>query len=85
MKEFSYEIKDEIGIHARPAGLLVRTANNFSSDIKLKVGEKTADAKKIFSVMSLGAKKGDTVMASVSGADEEAASKAIEEFFFENL
>ncbi len=85
MKEFSYKIKDEIGIHARPAGLLVRAANDFSSEIKLKVGEKSADAKKIFSVMSLGAKKADTVKVSVSGEDEEAAVKALEKFFAENL
>ena len=53
MKKFSYKIKDEAGIHARPAGLLVKTAGKFRSEIKLLCGDKSADAKRLFAVMGM--------------------------------
>ena len=56
MKKFNFTIKDENGIHARPAGLLVKEANKFSSQIEISSNGKTADAKKIFALMSLGVK-----------------------------
>ncbi|MBR5155189.1 MAG: HPr family phosphocarrier protein [Clostridia bacterium] len=85
MKEFVYKIKDEVGIHARPAGLLVKFATEFKSDIRLTKGEKEADAKKIFSVMTLGVKCGDEVKISISGEDEELALEKLKQFFDENL
>ena len=85
MKEFTYKIKDELGIHARPAGLLVKAATGFLSDIKLLKDEKEADAKKIFAVMGMGVKKDDTVRVQVAGEDEEQAVATIEGFFKDNL
>lgn len=85
MKEFSYIIKDELGIHARPAGLLVKKAGSFKSNITITKDSKTADAKKIFAIMSLGAKQGDTVIIQMNGEDEDEALTAIEEFIKENL
>ena len=85
MKEFTYKIQDEIGIHARPAGLLVKKAGEFQSDIKLIKGDKEADAKKIFAVMGLGVKKDETIRVQVSGIDEDRATKEIEKFFRDNL
>lgn len=80
MKQFDYTIKDELGIHARPAGLLVKEASKFSSAITITMGEKKADAKKIFGLMGLGAKCGDTVTTIADGEDEAAAIAALEEF-----
>lgn len=85
MKEFIYTITDENGIHARPAGLLVKKASEFESEITIRLDKKSVDAKKIFSVMSLGAKNGDTVSVSVSGNDEEKAEKELSEFLKTNL
>ena len=85
MKEFKYVITDELGIHARPAGLLVKEAAKFQSDIKIKKGEKEADAKRIFGIMGLAAKKGDEIVLTADGADEADAIVAIEEFLKENL
>ncbi|MDL2293690.1 HPr family phosphocarrier protein [Ruminococcaceae bacterium OttesenSCG-928-D13] len=85
MIEFEYTITDKLGIHARPAGLLVREASKYNSDISLKIGEKTADAKKIFSVMGLAAKQGDRTQITVSGEDESTASEALQSFFGVNL
>lgn len=85
MKSFTYTIKDSVGIHARPAGLLVKKASEYDSEITLECGEKSADGKKIFSVMGLGAKNGDTVTVTVAGSDEEQAALQLEAFFNENL
>lgn len=85
MKEFKYVITDELGIHARPAGLLVKEAAKFQADIKIKKGEKEADAKRIFGIMGLAAKKGDEIALTADGADEADAIAAIEEFLKANL
>ena len=85
MQQFSYVITDEIGIHARPAGMLVKEAKNFKSKITLNGKEKTADATKLMAVMSMGIKCGDTVEVSIEGEDEAAAAAALETFFKENL
>ena len=85
MKEFTYVITDELGIHARPAGLLVKEAAKFQADIKIKKGEKEADAKRIFGIMGLAAKKGDEIVITANGEDEADAIAAIEEFLKANL
>ena len=85
MKEFKYVITDELGIHARPAGLLVKEAAKFQADSKIKKGEKEADAKRIFGIMGLAAKKGDEIVLTADGADEADAIAAIEEFLKANL
>ena len=85
MKEFTYVITDEIGIHARPAGMLVKEAKAFASKITLEANGKTADATKLMAVMSLGVKKGETVTVTVEGDDEETAAANLEKFFRENL
>lgn len=85
MKEFTYKICDELGIHARPAGVLVKKAGEFSSEIIMYKDEKSADAKRIFAVMGLSVKKGDTIRVTVSGDDEEEAAIQLEGFFKNNL
>ena len=85
MKEFTYKICDELGIHVRPAGLLVKKATEFSSDITIYNGEKSADMKRLFAVMSLGVKKDDTIRVTISGSDEDIAIQEIEGFFKNNL
>lgn len=85
MQTIKYKITDENGIHARPAGLLVKAATGFTSDFKLKKGEKHADAKRLFGVMSLGIKQGDEIVIEISGDDEDAAREKIEEFLSSNL
>lgn len=85
MKEFNYVLTDENGIHARPAGILVKEASKFKSEVKISKGDKVADARRIFSLMGLGAKKGDELHISISGEDEEEVSKKLEKFFSENF
>lgn len=85
MKTFTYIIKDEVGIHARPAGLLVKTAKATGSKVTVECAGKSADAAKLFAIMSLGVKCGNEVTVSVDGGDEEAALNAMKTFFEENL
>lgn len=85
MKSFEYVVKDELGIHARPAGLLTKEAKKFSSKITLKKEDKEADASKLLAIMAMGVKKDMTVTVTVEGEDEDAAFAAMQEFFRENL
>ncbi|MDL2301189.1 HPr family phosphocarrier protein [Lachnospiraceae bacterium OttesenSCG-928-D06] len=85
MKTFNYCIKDEVGLHARPAGLLVKAVGTCASTITLSCNGKSADAKRLLAIMGLGAKCGDEVTVTVEGADEEAACEKIETFMKENL
>lgn len=85
MIEFSYIIKDNQGIHARPAGLLVKKASSFKSDISISKDSKTADAKKLFAIMGLGVKSGDLINIQINGEDEEEALTELEEFIKLNL
>ena len=83
MKEFQYVIQDPVGLHARPAGLLVKQAAGFQS--KITVSGKSCDAKKLIMLMSLGITQGTEVTCQIEGEDEEAAFEAIQKFFTENL
>lgn len=85
MQQFSYMIKDELGIHARPAGLLVKQASPFKSTIAVDTGTKKADAKKIMALMGAGVKQGMTVTVSAEGPDEDEAIEALKKFFEETL
>jgi phosphocarrier protein len=85
MQTFSYVIKDEVGIHARPAGLLVKEAKKYESTITITKDGKSAAASKLMALMGLGVKCGETVEVSVEGPDEAVAFEEIKKFFEENL
>ncbi len=85
MKTFDYTIKDAMGIHARPAGLLVKEAAKYESKVSLTKDGKTVDAARLMAVMSLGVKQGQTVTVTVEGTDEENATAGMQKFFKENL
>lgn len=85
MKEFKYKLKDKNGIHARPAGMLVREASKFKSQITLSKGERHADAKRLFAVMGLAAKKDDEIVVTIEGPDEKEASGVLQAFLMANM
>lgn len=85
MKEFEFVVTDPQGIHARPAGLLVKEAKKFQSTISVFKGARKGDLKKIFTVMALGVKQGETIKVQVEGADEDQAAAAVEAFLKENF
>ena len=85
MKTFDYTIKDELGIHARPAGLLVKEAKTYESKITITKDGKEVDCTKLMALMGLGVKCGNTVTISVDGSDEDAALEGIKQFLEANL
>ena len=85
MKSFSYKVKDELGIHARPAGMLVKEVKNFQSKVTLERDGKSVDASRLMAVMGMGVKKDQTVTVTVEGNDEDAACEALKAFFKANL
>ena len=77
MKNFEYVIKDNLGIHARPAGVIIKEAAKYTSTITVSKGEKSVDGKKLFALMSLAVKHGETIAFAIEGEDEEAAYEGI--------
>ena len=85
MEEFSYEIHDELGMHARPAGMLARLAAGYKSNIMIGCEKGEADAKRLIALMKLGIQKDTEVRVTVCGDDEKAAAEAVQKFMKENL
>jgi phosphocarrier protein len=85
MKEFTYVITDKEGIHARPAGELVKLAKEYTSTVSVIKEGKKADAKKVFGLMGLGVKNGMEITVQIEGEDEDTAAAAVEAFLKENL
>ena len=88
MKTFEYTIQDPVGIHARPAGILAKEAKKYDSSVititKNETG-RSAEAKKLMALMSLGVKQGETVTVAIEGGDEEQVAAEMEAFFKNNL
>ena len=85
MKTMTYTIQDELGIHARPAGVLVQEVKKFQSKIMLEGNGKKAEAGKLLAIMGMGIKHGTEVTITAEGPDENEAIAAMEEFFKNNL
>lgn len=85
MKTFEYVITDNEGIHARPAGELVKLAKQYTSSVQIGKDGKMVDCKKIFGIMGLGIKKDQAVTFAIEGEDEDQALEAIQNFMSANL
>lgn len=85
MIEFVYTIKDPVGIHARPAGLLSKEGKKYKSTITVEKDGTAVNVLKLMALMKLGVKCGETVTVRVEGEDEAVAGPAMEAFFKANL
>lgn len=86
MKQFTYTITDPVGIHARPAGMLVKAIKTLDSAITIaKVNGKSAAGTKLMALMGLGIKQGETITVTVEGSSEDADAATLEQFFKDNL
>lgn len=85
MKSFTYTITDPLGLHARPAGLLVKAAASYQSAVTVNARTGKADAKRIMAVMRLAAKHGMELTVTCEGPDEDAACEGLKAFFAANL
>ena len=82
---YKRQVTDAVGIHARPAGLLVKEAKKYASKIVICKDGRTAEAGKLMAVMGLGVKCGQAVEVEITGEDEDAAYEAVRAFFEKNL
>ena len=85
MKEFKHVIADPLGMHARPAGMLVKAVAPYASKITITAPTGTADAKRLMGIMRLAAKQGMELTITVEGADEEKAATELQAFLAANL
>lgn len=85
MKEIEYTINDPNGIHARPAGVLVKALKAYNSKVTIFKGDKNVDMKKLLALMGMGIKQGDTIKVQVEGDDEEACAAELEKALKENF
>ncbi len=85
VKQFHYIVRDKVGIHARPAGLLVKEAAKYKSTIEIGKGEEKGNAKRIFSIMGMNICCGDEVTVYITGEDENEAFEGLQLFFQKNL
>lgn len=83
MTELTYTIKDKMGLHARPAGLMVKIIKSKNIDAKLKFKESVVDATRLYQVMSLGIKQNDTFVIEFSGENEDLVKNEVLNMFEE--
>ncbi|ACL70198.1 HPr family phosphocarrier protein [Halothermothrix orenii] len=75
------KVKNEEGLHARPASKFVKKANSYRSNIEIIFKDLRADGKSIMGVMSLGIRRGDKITLKIDGPDEEKARQELIDFF----
>ncbi len=85
MQQEDITITNAVGLHARPASLFVQTSNKFNSDIQVEYEDKTANAKSILQVLSLGVKKGGRISLKISGEDEIQALDTLRKLIVEDF
>jgi len=85
MKRIEIELKNETGLHARPASLFVKMASDYVSEVKLIKEDRSCDAKSIMGVLSLGVMKGDKLAIEADGKDEEEAVLALKNLVESNF
>ena len=85
MKEFKHVIQDPMGLHARPAGMMVKACAGYASTVTILAPTGTADAKRLMGIMRLAAKQGMELPITVEGAAEEKAATELQAFLAENL
>lgn len=85
MIAFTYTVTDPVGIHARPAGLLVRQVKNYSSTVTIEKDGQQVNALRLMALMGLCVKQGNTITVKVEGPDEDTAAPELEAWMKNNL
>lgn len=85
MKKFNYTITEELGLHARPAGLLVKEVKKLDSEVTITFNDSTVSCGKLMALMGLGVACSDTVTVTIEGGNEDSSYETIRNFFESNL
>lgn len=83
MTSFTYRIQDPMGFHARPVGFLAKLASTTKDSIIIKFNDKQADARRLYQVLGLNIKTGDTLTIQIEGENESELKSKILELFKE--
>jgi phosphocarrier protein HPr len=79
MIEKRLKIQNELGLHARPASLFVKTAAKFKADVYISKDDQEVNGKSIMGVMMLAAEMGSEILLRIDGEDEKEALAALTE------
>jgi phosphotransferase system HPr (HPr) family protein len=85
MPEITLTVQHKTGLHARPAAMFVKTANQYKSVIKVRHGEREANAKSIMGILTLGATQGAVVKVQAEGEDAEQALAGLRDLVESNF
>lgn len=85
MTRFDYTLTNPMGLHMRPAGVMVRRLGTLPCAVTLRCGARSADAKSIFALMAMAVKCGETVTVEVEGENEQDVARELQNFFRENF
>ena len=85
MIEFEHTVKDPVGLHARPAGRLVKEAARYKSRIVLAANGKSVEATRLMALMGMCVKTGTVLRVTVEGEDESTCAPAFQAFLAGNL
>lgn len=85
MQSFMYTVKNPVGMHARHAGMFVKTVSAFESKVTVTCGDKSADGRRILALMGLGIKQEALIRVDIEGPDEDIAAVKLKAYVWENL
>lgn len=85
MPEITLTVQHKAGLHARPAALFVQTANKYKASIRVRHGEREANAKSIMGILTLGASQGAVVVVRAEGEDAQQALDGLRELVESNF
>ena len=80
-KSIELTVSNKMGIHARPAAMIVRVANKYTADVLVEKDDEQVNGKSIMGLMMLAAGNGSTLRFVASGGDAEAMLKEMAELF----
>ncbi|MBN1259191.1 MAG: HPr family phosphocarrier protein [Anaerolineae bacterium] len=85
MSEITLTVHHAAGLHARPASLFVKEAGKYRSKVTVQHGERTANAKSMLSVLTLGVNQGAVITITATGEDEDAAIAGLQALIENNF
>jgi len=85
MKSGTYEIKNQMGLHARPASDIAKLVGTHKSKVTIQCGAKSVNAKSMLLITTVGAKKGTSVTVTVEGEDEDEVFATLDEMFLNSF
>ncbi|OXM52749.1 dihydroxyacetone kinase phosphoryl donor subunit DhaM [Amycolatopsis alba] len=78
-------LRNDVGLHARPAAVLVRSIAGLDAEVTVRLGDETADANSVLALMALGARQGDRIEVRAKGAQAEEALTKVKDLVDQNF